>query len=189
MRIVGLLNGELVVSTSATRTYRLTGRSCGSGVLFAGEALLIRLAVPSERLELEQLQLRASLENAGDRDALLAHPDAIALPPEQIANGRVFVAEREGTIAGFAVVEPRADGDSELDALFVDPHRQRLGIGRELIEHCAVFARKQGSSALHVVGNPHAKTFYHECGFEVIGTTETRFGLGLVMRKSCALEK
>lgn len=148
------------------------------------EALLIRLAAPSEQLRLEQLQLRASLGNAGDRDALLAHPDAIELPAEQIANGRVFVSEWEGVIVGFAAVEARADGESELDALFVDPHMQRRGIGRALIEHCAEFARKQGSLALYVVGNPHAKTFYGQCGFKVIGTTETRFGPGLVMRKT-----
>jgi GNAT superfamily N-acetyltransferase len=147
------------------------------------EALLIRLAVPSEKLELEQLQLRASLGNAGDRDALLAHPDAIALPAEQIANGRVFVSEWRGAIVGFAAVEPGADGESELDALFVDPNMQRRGIGRALIEHCGEFARRQGSRALHVIGNPHAKNFYDECGFEVVGTTETRFGPGLAMRK------
>ena len=146
----------------------------------------IRLAAPAEKLELEQLQLRASLGNAGDRDALLAHPDAIELPAEQIANGRVFVSEWDGEIVGFAAVEPRADGESELDALFVDPHMQRRGIGRALVEHCAEFARNQGSRALHVIGNPHAKTFYEECGFEVIGTTETRFGPGLLMRKNCA---
>jgi GNAT superfamily N-acetyltransferase len=147
------------------------------------EALLIRLAVPSEKLELEQLQLRASLGNAGDRDALLAHPDAIELPAEQIANGRVFVSEWGGAIVGFAAVEPREDGESELDALFVDPSMQRRGIGRALIEHCGEFARRQGSRALHVIGNPHAKNFYDECGFEVVGTTETRFGPGLAMRK------
>jgi GNAT superfamily N-acetyltransferase len=146
--------------------------------------LFIRVAVPSEQLELEQLQWRASLGNAGDRDALLAHPDAIQLPAEQIANGRVFVSEWEGAIVGFAAVEPRADGDSDLDALFVDPHMQRRGIGQALVEHCAEFARQQGSLALHVIGNPHARTFYNGCGFEVIGTMETRFGPGLLMRKS-----
>src|SRR5512133_344645 len=82
------------------------------------KTLLIRVAVPSEKQELEQLQLRASLGNEGDRDALLAHPDAIELPAEQIANGRVFVSEWEGKVVGFAAVEPRADGESELDALF-----------------------------------------------------------------------
>jgi len=44
------------------------------------------------------------------------------------------------------------------------------------------FARAQGSGALHVVGNPHAEDFYIACGFKVIGTTETRFGTGLLMR-------
>lgn len=145
--------------------------------------LVIRLAVPSEKTELEQLQMRASLANEGDRDALLAHPDAIAIPAEQIAKGRLFVAEWERVVAGFAAVEPREDGESELDALFVDPHMQRRGIGRALIEYCADFAHKQSSGALHVVGNPHATNFYEECGFVVIGTTETRFGPGLLMRK------
>lgn len=85
------------------------------------KGLFIRLAFPSEKLELEQLQMRASLENEGDRDALLAHPDSIELPAEQIAGGRVFVSEWKGTIVGFAAIEPREDGDSELDGLFVEP--------------------------------------------------------------------
>ncbi len=143
----------------------------------------IRLALPSEKLELEQLQMRASLANEGDRDALLAHPDAIQVPVEQIAEGRVFVAECEGAIVGFAALEPREDGQSELDGLFVEQHMQRRGIAKSLIEHCADVVRKQGSVALHVVGNPHAAEFYSACGFEVIGTTETRFGPGILMRK------
>ena len=72
--------------------------------------------------------------------------------------------------------------ESELDALFVDPGMQRHGIGRSLLAHCAEFARAQGSGALHVVGNPHAEDFYIACGFKLIGTTETRFGTGLLMR-------
>jgi ribosomal protein S18 acetylase RimI-like enzyme len=144
--------------------------------------LLIRRAVASEQKELEDLQLRASLTNAGDRDALLAHPDAIELPLAQIAAGGVFVAEWNGTIVGFATVEPRGDGESELDALFVDPNMRRRGIARSLIQHCAEVARTQKSAALCVVGNPHAKDFYTACGFNVVGTTETRFGTGLLMR-------
>jgi len=144
--------------------------------------LLIRQAVTSEQKELEELQLRASLTNAGDRDALLAHPDAIELPLAQIAAGRVFVAEWNGTIVGFAAVEPRTDGESELDALFVDPNMRRRGIARSLIEHCAGIARTRKSGALCVVGNPHAMDFYTACGFKLIGTAATRFGTGLLMR-------
>jgi N-acetylglutamate synthase-like GNAT family acetyltransferase len=143
---------------------------------------LIRPAVITEQKELEGLQLRASLTNAGDREALLAHPDAIELPLAQITAGRVLVAEWNGAIVGFAAIEPRVDGDSELDALFVDPNTRHRGIGRLLVQHCVVVARTRGSAALCVIGNPHAKGFYAACGFHVIGTSETRFGTGLLMR-------
>ena len=144
---------------------------------------LIRRAIVSEQKELEALQLRASLTNAGDRDAVLAHPDAIELPAQQIAEGSVFVSERNGAIVGFAALLPREDGQVELDALFVDPTTRRCGIGRSLVEHCIQIVRAQGSGALCVVGNPHAYDFYTACGFDVLGTTETRFGPGLLMRK------
>jgi len=147
------------------------------------EKFLIRPAVISEQKDLEDLQRRASLTNVGDRDALLAHPDAIVLPPEQIAAGAVFVLERKGVIAGFAALLPRADGDAELDALFVEPTMRRCGIGRSLVEHCSKVARSQGSTFLHVVGNPHAEDFYIACGFKLIGMAETRFGPGLLMRR------
>jgi ribosomal protein S18 acetylase RimI-like enzyme len=144
--------------------------------------LSIRPAAISEQKELEDLQRRASLTNASDRDALLANPDAIELPIAQIAACSVFVAEWSGKIVGFAAVESRPDGETELDALFVDPDVRRRGIARLLVAHCVEIARTRSSAALCVVGNPHAKDFYVACGFTVTGTTETRFGTGLLMR-------
>ena len=146
--------------------------------------IAIRSAVHAERASLEALQWRASLANIGDRDALLANPDAIALPIEQIATDCVFVAERDGVVAGFAAVVPRPDGGAELDALFVEPHLWKHGIGRRLVDHVAEVARARAASFLHVIGNPHAEGFYVSCGFRVIGTVETRFGVGLAMRRS-----
>src|SRR6476661_5802883 len=122
--------------------------------------VLIRPAILSERQALESLQRRASLTNPGDRDALLANPDAIALPIEQIAAGCVFVAERDGVVAGFAAVLPRPDGGAELDALFVEPHLWKHGIGRRLVDYSAEVARVRAASFLHVIGNPHAEGFY-----------------------------
>lgn len=145
--------------------------------------VIIRVATPSEQKDLEALQLRASLTNERDREALLANPDAIAIPQEQIAAGRVFVAELDGTTVGFSAIEPRPDGETELDALFVDPDARKQGIGRLMVEHCAGVARQRGSKALHVIGNPHAEEFYIACGFKQIGTTGTRFGPGLLMRR------
>src|SRR5580765_2396077 len=143
----------------------------------------IRPARPDEQTTLESLQWRASLGNPGDRDALLANPDAIALPIEQITAGCVFVAEHDGVVAGFAAVVPRLDGGAELDALFVEPHLWKHGIGRQLVDHIAEVARGRAASFLHVVGNPHAEGFYLSCGFCVTGTVDTRFGIGLTMRR------
>ena len=143
----------------------------------------IRPARPDERTMLESLQWRASLNNPGDRDALLANPDAIELPIEQIANGDVFVAESDGEVVGFAAVVPRRDGGAELDALFVEPHLWKRGIGRQLVDHIADVARERAASFLHVIGNPHAEGFYVSCGFHVTGTFDTRFGAGLAMRR------
>jgi predicted N-acetyltransferase YhbS len=53
-----------------------------------------------------------------------------------------------------------------------------------LVEHCGEMARAQGAAALHVIGNPHAAAFYTACGFEVAGEHQTRFGVGILMRKS-----
>ena len=146
-------------------------------------SLVIRAARDADHSGLEALHRRASLANPGDRDSLLANPDAIALPGEQIADGHVFAAEYDGVIVGFAAVLPRADGNAELDALFVAPSLWRRGLGRLLVDHCAGIARDRGARTLHVVGNPHAEGFYATCGFRTTGAVETRFGAGLAMQR------
>ena len=150
-------------------------------------AVTIRFAEPRERDDLVALQWRASLANERDRDILLAHPDAIDLPIEQISFRRVYVAELDGTVAGFAVVLPRDDGDAELDGLFVEPDRWQAGVGAAMVEHGCQIAAEFGAQYLHVIGNPHAKGFYEKCGFNLVGDFETRFGPGILMRRAiCA---
>jgi N-acetylglutamate synthase-like GNAT family acetyltransferase len=143
----------------------------------------MRRAVTADQKGLEALQWRASLNNPGDREALLANPQAIELPVQQIESGSVFVAEVAGSIKGFAAILPREDGNSELDALFVEPELWRQGIGRHLVEHCCSAARVSGAAELHAVGNPHAEGFYAACGFETLGTKPMRFGIGLLMKR------
>jgi predicted N-acetyltransferase YhbS len=146
--------------------------------------LKLRQAVASERESLERLQWKASLENPGDRGALLANRDAIKLPAGQIESGGVFVAEVAEVVVGFAALLPREDGDSQLDALFVDPDMWQRGIGRALVEHCCGASKAAGAKSLHVLGNPQAEGFYRACGFVNLGTSATRFGVGLLMKRS-----
>ena len=145
--------------------------------------VVCRLAAAAEQKALEALQWRASLANPDDRDALLAHPDAIELPRDQLEAGLVFVAERANVTLGFAAILPREDGATELDGLFVEPEMWKRGVGRLLVEHCADAARGRGSAALYVVANAHAEGFYRACGFERVGLAQTRFGAALSMRR------
>ena len=148
------------------------------------ETISIRRATPSEREVLEALQRRASLANARDRDAILAHPDAIEIPIRQLESGQVYVAEHRDAIVGFATTQPREDGDTDLDALFVEPAMWRQGIGRQLVRHCEDAARLLGSRTLHVIGNPHARAFYDASGFKAVGVSETRFGQGILYQRT-----
>jgi GNAT superfamily N-acetyltransferase len=142
-----------------------------------GETLTLRLARAEEREELEELQRRASIELPDYREQLMAFPDAIHLPPAQIANGQVIVAEMGGEIAGFAAVV-----GGELDGLFVEPDLWGLGIGRALVDVAAHEARRRGLS-LTVTANPSARRFYESCGFTLEGETQTRFGIALRMSR------
>ena len=141
------------------------------------DTITLRLAKPEEHQALEDLQRRASLELPAYREQLLAHPDAIHLPPAQIANGQVIVAEFAGQIAGFAAVV-----GNELDGMFVDPEMWGGGIGRALINAAAHQARLKGLT-LTVLANPSARGFYESCGFSVEGEEPTRFGPGLRMSR------
>lgn len=144
---------------------------------------LIRVAHATEQTALEALQRRASLNNPQDRAALLANPDAIEVPIEQLLRGQVLVAEIAGEIVGFASVIPRDDGGAELDALFVEPSMWRCGIGRQLMDSAVGMARRHAARSIHVIGNPYAEGFYSACGFETAGHEKTRFGTGLLMQR------
>jgi GNAT superfamily N-acetyltransferase len=141
------------------------------------DALTLRLARAAEHEALEDLQRRASLELREYREQLLANPDAIHLPPAQIANGQVIVAELDGSVAGFAAVV-----GGELDGLFVEPDLWGRGIGKALVDAAAHQARRRGLT-LTVIAQPGARRFYESCGFSVEGEEQTRFGPALSMSR------
>jgi GNAT superfamily N-acetyltransferase len=141
------------------------------------DTLTLRFARPEEHGELEELQRRASLELPDYREELEANPDAIHLPPAQIANGQVIVAEMDGQLAGFAAIV-----GGELDGLFVEPDLWGRGIGRALLEAAAHQARKRGLTVT-VIASPSARRFYESCGFSVEGEAWTRFGPALKMSR------
>jgi N-acetylglutamate synthase-like GNAT family acetyltransferase len=141
----------------------------------------IRFAHMNGRAQLIELQRRASLANENDREALLAHPEAVDLPVVQIEAGDVLVAEIDGKCLGFSSIYIRDDGNGELDGLFVEPNQWNGGLGRKLVETAARRALDHGAQKLHVIGNPHAEGFYKKVGFVQTGDFQTAFGPGLLM--------
>lgn len=140
-----------------------------------------RLARPNERLDLEELQHRASRAFPEYREQLEAHPEAIHLPLDQVQRGEVVVAEGVDRVAGFAVIVIGADG-AELEGLFVEPDLWLRGVGSMLVEYAVHEARRAGVS-LTVIAAPGAREFYERCGFTVEGEAGTRFGPALRMSR------
>ena len=144
----------------------------------------VRTALPQEREKLEELQRRASLANAGDREAVLAHPEAIELPLQQLVDGRVLVAFCDLALVGFAAVLLASQTEAELDGLFVEPEFWRGGVGRRLLQASCALARSAGAQTLHVIANPHASAFYASSGFVFEREVGTQFGPAARMRLS-----
>jgi ribosomal protein S18 acetylase RimI-like enzyme len=90
-------------------------------------------------------------------------------------NTNTFVAQADGAIAGFSsglmLTEPKHDLDAELSAIYVTPHRQRSGIGRQLVGAVAAAQQALGATGLVVwviAANRAARRFYEELGAELL---------------------
>jgi len=140
------------------------------------DEVLIREAIADERLELEELQWRASLVWEDDREMLLANPDAISLPADQLEDRLVRVAvDGNSRRLGFSVLFAMHEGGCELDGLFVEPDSWHAGIGRALVGDCCERARRQGAARIDVIANARAEGFYVKVGFVFGETVSTRF--------------
>ena len=87
---------------------------------------------------------------------------------------RTFVAEVDGTVAGFARSGYTDEGVPELFGLYADPDRLGTGVGRALLEHVRADFRARGETELVLwtfVGNERADRFYRRAGLEPDGTT------------------
>ena len=147
---------------------------------------IIRAATAADQPALLAIVWKTVMASERDRETLLAHPETVEVPAEQLTPATACLVDAEGVAVGFAIVLPRADGQAELDGLFVDPQLQRLGIGRGLVDRAKELARAMGASTLHVVANDEALAFYKAMGFVQTGVTQTQFAIAPLMRLDVA---
>lgn len=106
------------------------------------------------------------IESLGNRDVTV---DAYHLR-DALVDGRLWVAELDGRIVGFAMVEDNG-GAPHLQQVSVVPECQRQGIGRALVEEACAAARAAGAEAITLStfrDVPWNAPFYERLGFEVL---------------------
>jgi ribosomal protein S18 acetylase RimI-like enzyme len=93
--------------------------------------------------------------------------------------GAVVVAEKDGSLAGYAVVTYGFDlewagRDSFLTEIYVVPSARRGGVGRAMLEEAQRVARAGGAAAIHLGVLPEngpAQALYRRAGFEAMERT------------------
>jgi GNAT superfamily N-acetyltransferase len=146
--------------------------------------MLVRPAQPSDAAAVAGVHVRSW---QGGSRGLLPDEYLDALRPEDRAARYTFgdpdplapltiVAVEAGTICGFASIGPCQDGDAdgsgELLALYVDPDRWGLGIGRSLMVEARGRLLRHGFARARLwllAGNRRAERFYRIDGWEPDG--------------------
>lgn len=129
----------------------------------------VRAARPGEAEALTDLALRSKAHWGYDADFLDACRDELTVTPERIRSAVAFVAERDGEVVGFAVLDVRGD-EADIGFFFVEPETIGSGCGHVLWEHAVAQARARGLVRLTIESDPYAEGFYLRMGAERIGS-------------------
>ncbi|QBE61824.1 GNAT family N-acetyltransferase [Pseudoduganella lutea] len=133
--------------------------------------------MPVQRLAtVEDLAALWALRTRAVRSGCAAHyaPDVIeawcAAPmpdrmPGLVAGGGCLVAEDEGRLAGYAILDV---ANGEVDAVFVEPSGQGRGIGIGLLVALEALARERRIGRLYLSASLNAVPFYARAGFTAI---------------------
>ena len=84
-----------------------------------------------------------------------------------------WVGLDEQCIAGFYALGELADGEVELEAMFVDPPYIGLGVGRQLMTAAKSQARQLGARSMLIQSDPNAVPFYQAAGARQFGELES----------------
>lgn len=131
--------------------------------------LTIRPARPSEAAALGDLALRSKGYWGYSPTFLDACRTDLSYSPEAIATRPFFVAEIEGSVAGFYALAPVDRGLVDLEALFVAPEAIGQGVGRRLWAHAVAQCRAIGATTLRIEADPFAEGFYLAMGALRVG--------------------
>jgi N-acetylglutamate synthase-like GNAT family acetyltransferase len=152
-------------------------------------AIPIRPATDADAEAISALIRRTvQVSNAADYDAAtiaaICKNFTPALVLEKMATRDVFVAHTpDGDLCGTISL-----GNGKLHSLFVDPDRQRNGIGRRLVAYLEQHARRSGLRELQLSSSLTARPFYAQLGYQDIHFEPRADGSTWLMMKALADE-
>jgi GNAT superfamily N-acetyltransferase len=131
----------------------------------------IRLARIEEASALSELCVRSKAAWGYDEAFMALVRITFEGMQEQVAAGDVWVATgADGEVAGMVALGPSEQPNTlDLDKLFVEPQRIRTGVGRALLAHAIIEARRRGADRLTILADPYAAGFYERNGARWIG--------------------
>lgn len=109
----------------------------------------VRPGRPADIESMQEIEIAAGslFAEIGMHDVAEDGAHETELLAEYIADGRAWVAEADGVVCGYALVDV-LDGQAHLEQVTVHPDYSRRGIGRVIIDHLAGWARGQGYATM-----------------------------------------
>jgi putative acetyltransferase len=99
---------------------------------------------------------------------------------ESIRSKEFFVAEEDGIIVGFGVLNQES---AEVEAVYVSPEAGRRGIGLELLRKLDERARAFGLGVLRLFASLNAVPFYERAGY--VAQEQSRYRLSSGVEIAC----
>ncbi len=128
----------------------------------------VREGRPAEAAELTALALRSKAHWGYDEGFMAACREELAVRPADVTARRTAVAERDGRILGFTMLDGTPPAGA-LGMMFVEPDAIGQGVGRLLFGHAREQARRLGFTLLTIDADPNAEPFYTAMGAVRVG--------------------
>lgn len=94
---------------------------------------------------------------------------ALTVDATRVAEQPAYVAELNGEVAGFYVLETQTPAQWALRDLWVLPRHIGSGVGTHLLQHACALARASAVAGLTIDADPHAEEFYLARGAQRVG--------------------
>lgn len=119
--------------------------------------------------------IRTALYTAEEIEAW-ATPKKLESYQESLRTKEFFVAEEDGVIVGFGVLNPES---AEVEAVYVSPAAGRRGIGLEILRKLEETARARGLRVLRLNASLNAAPFYEKAGYVAQERSTYRLSTGV----------